>query len=321
MAAALLELLRRHQSQWLGVEALRMALNLEPALIHQKIEQLAKMGHRIESSPATGFRWQGCSDELNADLLLCGLQTIRVGKEILVYQSTDSTNDIAWQHASETGYDGLVVFTETQRSGRGRLGRSWSDKAGHSLLCSILLQSYAGRSPHALSLLPSLAIVEAIEQQLHLRLGIKWPNDVVADNKKLAGTMVESRQVNGRSVYVLGVGINCLQIKDDFPDELQPTAISLMQLVGQRVDRVCLAQLFLEKLDQWLNVLEDGRLDRLHDAWLSFCDMPGRRLTLIENGKEFTGRVVDVAVDKGLVLQLDSGPVRVFAAATTSVKL
>lgn len=321
MAGKLLELLRQHRGQWLGVEALRMALNLEPVQIHRQIDELCQMGHLIESEPVNGFRWQGCGTQLNTDLLECGLRSRRVGKKILVYQSTESTNDVAWQHATEKGFDGLVVFSESQSGGRGRLGRSWNGGVGCSLLCSTLLKSFGGASEQALSLLPGLAIVEAVESYLGLRLKIKWPNDVIANGKKLAGTMVEAHRVADRKMYVLGIGINCLQDSGDFAEELQGTAISLKQLATAHVDRVYLAQLFIEHLDRWLAALENGEDAQLHAAWLSHCDMPGQRISVVHNGKVFTGRVVDVAVDRGLILQLDSGLVKVFDAATTSLKL
>lgn len=321
MTGQLLELLRYHQGQWLGIEALRISLRLEPLQIHRQIDELRRMGHRIESEPVNGFRWQGCELQLNTDLLQCGLRSKRVGNKILVYQNTESTNDVAWQHGTEKGFDGLVVFSESQSGGRGRLGRTWSGGVGCSLLCSILLQKYSGASEQALSLIPGLAIVEAVESYLGVRLKIKWPNDVIANGKKLAGTMVEGRNIANQKMYVLGIGINCLQNSVDFPEELRATAISLNQLAAARVDRVYLAQLFIERLDQWLVALEQGQDSQLHAAWLSHCDMPGRRISVIHNGSEFTGRVVDVAVDRGLILQLDSGLVKVFDAATTSLKL
>jgi BirA family biotin operon repressor/biotin-[acetyl-CoA-carboxylase] ligase len=320
VAGSLLELLRRDRGQWFGVEALRIALNLEQAQIHCQIEALGLMGHRIESAPVDGFRWLGCQSKLNTDLLACGLRSQRVGRKLLVYQSAESTNDIAWLHVEEEGFDGLAIFAESQREGRGRLGRSWSGGVECGLLCSILLQRYGGPSEQGLSLLPSLALAEAVEQSLGVSPNIKWPNDLMVDHKKLAGTMVEARMVQGVKCYVLGIGINCLQARNDFSAELQDHAISLKQLVGDRVDRVYLAQLFMERLDRWLFDLEKGEEGKLHDAWIRYCDMTGGCLTVVQNGQEFTGRMIDVAVDKGLVLQLESGPVKVFDAATTSVK-
>ena len=149
---------------------------------------------------------------------------------------------------------------------------------------------------------------------------IKWPNDVIASGRKLAGIMVESRKINGGTTCVVGIGINCSQTADDFEPELQTTAVSIRQLIDKDVDRLRLAQQLLIRMDQWLVSLDSDQGSDLHDKWLARCDNIGRRLTLVQDGCEYTGRVIDVSSDQGLLLQFDSGSVRFFDPATTSVQ-
>ena len=316
---ALLELLRRHRGQWLGMEALRRVLDLPPRQIHEQMDRLRAMGHEVEMQPAQGFRLVGLAAGLSSELIEYGLGTRRVGRKVLVYEETDSTNDVAWQYAAESGYDGLAVFAERQRAGRGRLGRTWQSPAGSSILSSVLLQGENRIYGQVLTLLVGLATAAAIEKSCQVKVRIKWPNDVTIEARKVAGTMVESRQRGGACQYVLGMGVNCQQGAEDFAPELRAGAVSLRQITGRLVDRLHLAQEMLRQIDEWLVEVADKGPKKLHEQWLGRYDDIGRRITLVRNNQYFEGRVIEICPEKGLLLQLDSGPVMVFNAATTSV--
>ena len=317
--AGVLSFLRGHGGQWLSMTALERGLGLGPQRVHEQIDALREMGYRIEMLPAFGFRLIDSGEALNADLIECGLGTLRVGREVLVYQVTDSTNDVAWQHAHEPGYDGLAVFTECQRAGRGRLGRAWSAKAGSSVLCSVLLQEVSFEQLSAMTLLAGLSVAMAVEDCTSLRPRIKWPNDVMVSGRKLAGTMIESRQLGVGHGCVIGVGLNCLQEAGDFDEGLHGTAVSLRQALGGGVDRVEVAQALLKRLDYWIGEVSEGRVDALHEDWSVRCDDIGRHLTVLSDGYAYSGRVLDVSPTQGLLLQLETGPVRAFDGACTTV--
>ncbi len=318
MPGRLLTLLRRQRDQWLTLEALAAALHADPADIIHRLKALLELGHHIQEQPHLGYRWTGTEPGLTADRITCGLQTRRIGREVIVFDTTDSTNDVAAHYAREGNYDGLAVFAEQQRRGRGRLQRTWLATKGNSLLCSILLHEN-GRIGGHFSLLAGLAVAEAVDRCCRTRTRIKWPNDVMLDGRKLAGILVESQQIKNTTAYILGIGVNCLQTQDDFPPELRPRAISLRQSAGDTVDRLELAQTLLETLDDYLERFPADEPDTLHNAWISRCDDIGQRLTVLCDGRRFTGRVIDVNAQAGLIVQLDAGPVRLFDPAITTV--
>jgi BirA family biotin operon repressor/biotin-[acetyl-CoA-carboxylase] ligase len=319
MSFALLDLLRNNRGQWLSLEALRVALDLHPRDIHQRIEQLQIIGYAVEWNPAYGVRLVGQVQRLSTELLANNLKTKVVGRRLLVYDVTDSTNDVAWHHVSSAGYDGLVVFAESQRKGRGRLGRIWHAGHGKSILCSVLLQKDWGIPQQSLTLLAGLATALSLESYSARYCRIKWPNDVIMESRKIAGILVESRRLNSHNSYVIGIGINCLQDTDDFESEIRDSAISLQQILTEPVDRVYLAQLLLEHLDQWLIWMQQDKGHLLHEEWVNRCDDIGRGITLQRNGQQFTGRVIDVTPEQGLLLQLDTGGIQMFDGAVTTV--
>jgi len=323
MNVGLLQLLKNNRGNWLTMEAIAGSLESGPSVVLGEIEKLRQIGYLIEAVPAYGFRLSGCGQKFNADLIEHGLGTKRIGRKVLVYESTNSTNDVAWQYAMEGGWDGLAVFAEHQRGGRGRSQNRWVSPAGKGILCSVLLEDMSRDMGEKLTLLAGLSAAEAVEDVCSIRTRIKWPNDVSVSGKKLAGVMVESRKIDNAFTYVIGIGINCLQSRDDFEGELGNTAVSIRQLTGGDVDRLQLAERLLGRLDYWLSVVNGEvpgqQVKGLHDEWLGRCDEVGRRITLVSNGQSYTGRVVDVSVAGGLLVQLDNGAVKVFDSATTTV--
>ena len=137
MNVGLLQLLKNNRGNWLTMEAIAGSLESGPSVVLGEIEKLRQIGYLIEAVPAYGFRLSGCGQKFNADLIEHGLGTKRIGRKVLVYESINSTNDVAWQYAMEGGWDGLAVFAEHQRGGRGRCGvesrcrdtRAWEERA------------------------------------------------------------------------------------------------------------------------------------------------------------------------------------------------
>jgi len=264
-------------------------------------------------------------DRLDPDLIQANLRTKRIGRRVLVYEQTASTNDIAAEYGRNPDNDGLVVFAEEQTAGRGRGGAKWHSRRGDSLLFSFVLTG-GDPSGELLSLTCAVAVAEAIGQIGSCPAHIKWPNDIVLAGKKVAGILVESRTRNQKSniknqtssVYVTGIGINCHQTEEDFPPELRQTATSLDLVSGAQCHRATVARRVLTSLDHWLRVAErDSK--QVTETWSRLSTQVGQRVTLSCNRKRFTGNCIGVDPEKGLILQLDRGGVRMFDAAHTHI--
>jgi BirA family biotin operon repressor/biotin-[acetyl-CoA-carboxylase] ligase len=252
-------------------------------------------------------------DRLDPDLIRGNLQTRRIGGKVLVYECTSSTNDVAFAYARSPDNSGLVVFAEEQIAGRGRTGARWHSRRGDSLLLSVLL--VACQAPgEVLSLACAVALAEAIGHVGGEHARIKWPNDIMLRGRKVAGILVESRHTGGSRAHVIGIGINCHQQWDDFPPDLQATATSLDLGSGTRCERNTLARRVLTSLDHWLDVAERNRL-QVVDAWSGLSTQLGQRVTMSYAGRTFSGNCIGVDPEKGLILQLDRGGVRMFDAA------
>jgi BirA family biotin operon repressor/biotin-[acetyl-CoA-carboxylase] ligase len=191
-------------------------------------------------------------DCLIAEELRAGLSSDVIGREIIVLEQTGSTNDAILQVANVNSKEGLVVFAEYQTAGRGQRGNRWESLAGKGLWFSILLRPKIDLSSSPrLTAWAAEAVSGAIQNEFSLKPTIKLPNDVQIDGRKVAGVLVEMRaQKKAAHLAIAGIGVNVNQSREDFPGDLQSTAISLAMALGKQVDRPSFAIALLRNLDR-----------------------------------------------------------------------
>lgn len=257
------------------------------------------------------------TDQLDPDKIKSNLSTKRVGRKIIVFNRTSSTQKIAAEYGRNKENDGLVIFAEEQTAGKGRADSKWYSGYSESILCSIILADNELNS-ELLSLTCAVAVAEAIGKTTKVEAKIKWPNDIMLNGKKAAGILLESRADSIGNACIIGVGINCHQTKDSFPIELQPIATSIDIESHSITDRILLAKRLLISMEHWLETAA-GRGEEVIEQWHCLSIQLGHRVKLIYNGQEFSGNCIGIDPEKGLILQLDTGGVRMFDACHTSI--
>lgn len=253
------------------------------------------------------------TDLLDPDKITANLKTKLIGKKVLVYNSTSSTNDVAAEYAKSKKNDGLAVFAEQQTKGRGRAEARWVSRPADSILCSVVL-TRCKLNPELLSLACAVAVAETIANNAK----VKWPNDIILNGKKIAGILLESKANDRSTAYILGIGINCHQKKKTFPAELRKTATSIDIETKTICDRISIARRLLTTLEHWLEAAQAGTM-KVTNRWRRLSIQLGHRITVVFNGKKFTGNCIGIDPQKGLVLQLETGGVRFFDAAHTTI--
>jgi len=253
-------------------------------------------------------------EPLDVDRIETGLATDRVGGKILVFRETASTNDIAGQYRLRAENDGLCVFAEHQTAGRGRQGNRWLAEPGESLLGSVLLVGWTRSAADILTLVSAVATTEAVSRTGISTARIKWPNDVLIGDEKVAGILVETHSTGPRDCAVIGVGINCHQGRAFFERAgLAGHATSVDLHRSQPVDRNDLARDLIRSLDRWLALALEDR-SAVIEAWKRWSSQLGRRVVLEYDRRRFSGHCVGVDPVHGLILHLDRGGVRAFPA-------
>ncbi len=214
---AILEALYQAAGQFVQNDELARLLRVPAARVNAEVADLEKLGYTIELHPHFGYRLLGTPDRLTADDIkarlgttsLVGANFIRdrsrlqtaptrqptIGSEILVFDETASTNDVVEHLAKSGAREGLVVFAESQTRGRGRHGRAWASPRGKGLWFSVLLRpALPPAAASRITVAASVAVARAIRETCRVDARIKWPNDVIVNDKKLAGILVETRE-------------------------------------------------------------------------------------------------------------------------------
>jgi BirA family biotin operon repressor/biotin-[acetyl-CoA-carboxylase] ligase len=215
------------------------------------------------------------------------------------YRSTDSTNTRARELAAAGAPHGTVVTATEQNAGRGRQGRTWTAPPGKALLYSAVLRPL--EEHHAmLPLAVPLAVSETAEElQPGIECGVKWPNDILVEGRKLAGILIEARPQDGWAV--IGIGLNLAIEQSEFPQELQETATSLAAVSADVARSVV-----NNKLASWL----DAEPDEVLNSWRKRDALLGREVAW-EGGSG----IADGVDDRGYLVVVTPGGERIAVGA------
>ena len=191
-----------------------------------------------------------------------------LGNPLYAYREVDSTNNILKKMAEGDVAEGATVIAANQLKGKGRRERVWISTPGEGVYMSTLLRPNISPSDVGLvSILGGIGIITALEK-LHLKeLSLKWPNDVLARNRKIAGVLVEPRLGGGEVDFVvLGIGVNVQQPPERWTGSLKETATSC-HMEGSSACCSEVAAAVLNALDHWYHVLREGDNRQLMEAW------------------------------------------------------
>ena len=313
-SAAILKAFYGANSQFVAAEQLRHACRATAAVITAEIAALQQLGYQFESHPHFGYRLLAAPDRLTADDLRAQLKTLVIGAEILVFEETASTNDVAGLLAAAGAREGVVVFAESQTKGRGRHGRRWVSPRGKGLWFSVVLRPPLPRSALSrITVAASVAVVRAIRQGTGLDAQIKWPNDVTIGGRKVAGILTEPQA--GAAILGVGIDVNCGVA--DFPSDLSATSLSIE--TGQPQDRVALATAVLNALDDcYRQALSD--FDRIVSEWARRSTTLGRPITIRMGTRCLDGHAQALDGDGALLVRRDNGRIERILGADVLVE-
>ena len=203
-------------------------------------------------------------------LLQANLKTKDFGRAIEYYPTTLSTNQDAWELISDDCTHGTIVVTDNQRSGKGRHGNEWFSSPNKSLTFSIILQIKSlPQNIGLLSILSSISIVDGIEQLTAIKCGVKWPNDIILNNRKVGGILIETKKNVDNFYIVIGMGINVNENIDDMYHDIKETGTSLKIVNNTPIQREQLLASILNILEKrflspWENNIKDWEKKCVH---------------------------------------------------------
>ena len=290
--------------------------------VWKKIKSLEQMGYEIEASTRSGYRLVGSPDLLAPWEVEPLLRTRKLGRTVHYFPTLDSTNAKAYHLALEGSREGEVVVAESQEKGRGRLGRQWYSPPFLNLYASVILRPEIPPSQAPLlTLMAAVATAETLEQFSGPKPLIKWPNDILLRNRKIAGLLNEMHSEMDRVHFViLGMGVNLNVDSESFPREIRSLATSLKRETGEAVSRKAFFTSLLENLEKWYDTfLEEGR-EPILEAWRNWAQIKGKKVRVTSFGEVLTGTAIDIDSDGALILKTKDGKQRRVVAGDVEYK-
>jgi BirA family biotin operon repressor/biotin-[acetyl-CoA-carboxylase] ligase len=315
MRASILQLLRQNQAGFLSGQAISEKLSISRTAVWKHIRALKEAGYQIEAHPKCGYSLKTAPDKLLPEELHSRLCTKTIGTDIHYFAKVASTNTEAKKLAAKGCPEGTVVLSEEQGSGRGRIARGWFSPPGKGIWLSVVLRP--SLSPYEISkctLMAAVAVYKAVLRVSGVRCGIKWPNDILYQGKKLVGILTElSAEIDAVNYIVIGIGINVNITELEFPVELRNIATSVMAAAGQSISRLDLVCAVLEELEQsYQEVLSSG-FDAILEEWRRYSATLGHEVSVTGPNASFTGKALDIAEDGALLVATGDKVERVVA--------
>lgn len=238
------------------------------------------------------------------------------------FPTLDSTNDRLKAMARQGAPHGTVLIADHQTAGHGRLGRSFHSPSASGIYLSMLLRpDCAPTELMHLTCATAVAMCDAVEKAAGFRPGIKWTNDLVFGKQKLGGILTElGFSSNGALDYaVIGIGINCSQRPEDFPEEIRTIAGSLSMVAGHPIDRNRVAAAMTESLWHMSETLLTGK-DALLEQYRKDCITVGQNISLLRGDEVRYGTALDVDAQGALIVHFSDGHTETVNSGEVSVR-
>lgn len=311
--------LKKNEGRFISGEELCKLFNISRTAIWKSINILRNEGYVIESLHKSGYMLKESPDILSYLEIAPFLNTNFIGRNYLHKNLISSTNDYAKEYANYYD-DGTVIVAERQESGKGRLGRKWLSNESNGIWMSIILKP--NLNPHdvvSLTQVAAISVVNAIEENTICKAGIKWPNDIIINDKKVCGILTEmSSEIDKINYIIVGIGLN-VNISL-FPDDISNKATSLMIELSEKIDRKKLLASILNNFEKFYSIFLRFGFNSVRDMCKKYSITIGRDVIIKANNIEYTGYAVDIDNDGNLIVETKNYGVKKVLSGDVSVR-
>lgn len=283
MNERLLEWFREHPNEYISGESLSRELNVSRTAVWKHIRELKSQGYVFDAVPRLGYKLMSAPSVLDIGELQASLRSSVLGKHIHYFDTVDSTQNVARQLLEQGVPEGTLVIAEQQTAGRGRFRRAWLSPKGKGIWMTLVLKpSLPLQFIPQLTLLAAVALCRAVRKVVpEVNPGIKWPNDLLVNGKKISGILLESSAENECLQYVAaGIGISVNLEQSDIPEELRTKITSLKLEAGREIDRIALVAECLEQLEELYKLYTESGFAPIRTLWEASSVTLGRKIRL-----------------------------------------
>ncbi len=311
MKNKVLETLYERKGEYIPVDEISSKLEIPQSSVFEHIKSLINEGYNIECSNENEVLLQ---DELTLILphkLKDALNTSYIGKEIHYFWEVDSTNEVAKGLAMEGAPEGTIVIAEKQRKGKGRGGKPWISPIGGAWMSIILRPDTLPINAPQLTFTAGVAAAKTIGEEYGIEVGIKWPNDILIEDKKVCGILTEiSTERDSIDYIIAGIGIDANVDLDLLPPELREETTSLKSVLEKEISRMKLVRKFLENFEKMYNEFNQGNFQKILQKWRKYSKTIGNNVEIRKGTEIVQGEAVGVNSEGALILELKDGSLR-----------
>ncbi|TYQ16838.1 UNVERIFIED_CONTAM: BirA family biotin operon repressor/biotin-[acetyl-CoA-carboxylase] ligase [Acetivibrio alkalicellulosi] len=328
MKEKILESLKDTNGEFVSGQQLSDILNVSRTSVWKCIRGLRKQGYIIESSSKKGYRLVEVPDILDRWEILQNSETKILGKNVIQFNVIDSTNNYA-KKIGQDCQEGTVIVADSQTCGRGRMGRHWSSNNEKGICMSVIVKPNINMEYlQIITLGASIAVVEAIRELTGINTGIKWPNDIILEGKKVCGILTEvSMEIDRVNFVVIGIGLNVSHKKTDFPKELRNKATSLQIYTGQNrqfsdiiIRRNEVIKKIIFKLEEVYDKVIKGLLDEIVQMWKKYSVTLGKQVCVVIKGETIEGIAEDIDSSGKLIIKCSDGSRKEVLSGEVSIR-
>lgn len=286
MKKEVLKLLKDHQQTYFSGAKISEKLGVSRTAIWKVINKLKKEGYTIESVSSKGYRLIEDKEIVNQEEIDLIIDENNLFSKGIYLETVGSTNDYLKKVSVEYADENIMVISDEQVKGKGRLGRHWASKAGEGLYMSYLLRTHL--RPEKMAIMTQIvaaSIVKTFEALSDVSVGIKWPNDIIVNHKKICGILTElDAELNRVHYIILGIGVNLHQ--KEFPEELEKKATSYYLETGKRLSRKAFIEEFLTVFTRYYTLfVEKGDLQEVLRVCTEYSVLMEKKVRLIQGNK------------------------------------
>ncbi|MEC0243290.1 biotin--[acetyl-CoA-carboxylase] ligase [Paenibacillus dokdonensis] len=278
----LLGLLLANPQEFISGEEISRRLSVSRTAVWKQINKLREAGYEFEAVPHKGYRILRKPERLDTLSLIKALRTKTMGQKLKIIDSTVSTQEEAKLLAEEDAPEGTLVIAEEQTGGKGRMGRKWYSPKGKGIWMSLVLRP---KQPMhfmpQMTLMTGVAVCRAVRRTTGVMAGLKWPNDLLVNGRKISGILLESAAEDEYVRYcIAGIGISVNLDPQDYPQALTDVATSLKIEAGEEVDRVALIAAVLEEFEVLYALYQQEGFGPIASLWEALSVTLGKSVTV-----------------------------------------
>lgn len=318
--------LLRDRKDFVSGQQLCEQFGVSRTAVWKAVNQLKEEGYQIEAVSRRGYRLLESPDILSEDEIVSRLKTDWMGQAVHYADETTSTNTDAKRYAEEGAPHGTIAVADMQTTGRGRRGKTWASPSGRAIYMTILLRpDFLPDQASMLTLVMALSVADAVTEMTGLETGIKWPNDIVVNGKKICGILTEMNmnvELNAIEYVIIGVGINVNNDSPaEFPEEIRQMATSLKIESGIQISRAALiAETALQFERNYDMFVRNMNLEPLLDAYDKHLLNIGKEVKILDPKGEYTGIARGINKTGELLVETQDGRTVEVYAGEVSVR-